>query len=308
MLKDDNMGFLSKLEKKIGKYAIPNLSLIIVICFAMGYIIQLADPAFYYYLELVPGPAIWQGQWWRFFTWIFTAPSTVSWLTIFALFCYYLIGRQLEMAWGKFMFNLYIFGQIILMDLSVLVGSLILKEVSTDITVFITMAYAPVPIPYYVSMTMFLAFAVLYGEETMYLMMLIPFKAKWIAYIDGIYLAYCFIAGNAFSRIIIVAGVANFLIFFFINRGNNGRSFTQLRNARHFNSVMKGKKSSLKRTVDGDNKVIRPEAFKNRMVHKCAICGRTEDDSEYLEFRYCSKCNGNYEYCSDHLYTHEHIQ
>lgn len=42
--------------------------------------------------------------------------------------------------------------------------------------------------------------------------------------------------------------------------------------------------------------------------HKCAICGRTELDDENLEFRYCSKCEGNYEYCSDHLYTHEHVR
>ena len=42
--------------------------------------------------------------------------------------------------------------------------------------------------------------------------------------------------------------------------------------------------------------------------HKCAICGRTELDSPELEFRYCSKCEGNYEYCSDHLFTHEHVR
>ena len=40
--------------------------------------------------------------------------------------------------------------------------------------------------------------------------------------------------------------------------------------------------------------------------HRCAVCGRTEKDDDTLEFRFCSKCNGSYEYCSDHLYTHEH--
>ena len=42
--------------------------------------------------------------------------------------------------------------------------------------------------------------------------------------------------------------------------------------------------------------------------HKCAICGRTEKDAPELEFRYCSKCEGNYEYCQDHLFTHEHVK
>ena len=42
--------------------------------------------------------------------------------------------------------------------------------------------------------------------------------------------------------------------------------------------------------------------------HKCAICGKTEEDNEHLEFRFCSKCNGNYEYCQEHLFTHEHVK
>ena len=31
--------------------------------------------------------------------------------------------------------------------------------------------------------------------------------------------------------------------------------------------------------------------------HKCAVCGKTELDDDDLEFRFCSKCDGNYEYC-----------
>ena len=42
--------------------------------------------------------------------------------------------------------------------------------------------------------------------------------------------------------------------------------------------------------------------------HKCAICGRTSEDFPELTFRYCSKCNGNYEYCQEHLFTHEHVK
>ena len=41
--------------------------------------------------------------------------------------------------------------------------------------------------------------------------------------------------------------------------------------------------------------------------HKCAICGRTEISNPELEFRFCSKCNGNYEYCNEHLFDHRHI-
>ena len=42
------------------------------------------------------------------------------------------------------------------------------------------------------------------------------------------------------------------------------------------------------------------------VLHRCAVCGRTPQDDPNLEFRYCSKCNGSYEYCQDHLFTHVH--
>ena len=45
-----------------------------------------------------------------------------------------------------------------------------------------------------------------------------------------------------------------------------------------------------------------------KLEYKCAICGRTEADDENLEFRFCSRCNGNHEYCNEHLFTHEHVK
>ena len=41
--------------------------------------------------------------------------------------------------------------------------------------------------------------------------------------------------------------------------------------------------------------------------HKCTVCGRTDTDYPNLEFRYCSKCNGYYCYCIDHINNHVHI-
>lgn len=48
--------------------------------------------------------------------------------------------------------------------------------------------------------------------------------------------------------------------------------------------------------------------YANGAKHRCAVCGRTELDDSSLEFRFCSKCNGNYEYCQDHLFTHQHVK
>ena len=43
-------------------------------------------------------------------------------------------------------------------------------------------------------------------------------------------------------------------------------------------------------------------------IHKCAVCGKTDTDYPDEEFRYCSKCNGYYCYCSEHIHNHVHIQ
>ena len=55
-------------------------------------------------------------------------------------------------------------------------------------------------------------------------------------------------------------------------------------------------------------KNVKAAAAPNGTKHKCAICGRTEKDGDNLVFRYCSKCNGNYEFCQEHLYTHKHFE
>ena len=80
----------------------------------------------------------------------------------------------------------------------------------------------------------------------------------------------------------------NFLIFFFSTRNYRSVSPKEVHRKRTYH-----------RQVQQPKGVTR---------HKCAICGRTELDDPNLEFRFCSKCNGNYEYCQDHLFTHEHVK
>jgi hypothetical protein len=42
--------------------------------------------------------------------------------------------------------------------------------------------------------------------------------------------------------------------------------------------------------------------------HRCTICGRTDVSNPELEFRYCSRCNGYFCYCEDHISNHTHIE
>lgn len=40
--------------------------------------------------------------------------------------------------------------------------------------------------------------------------------------------------------------------------------------------------------------------------HRCTTCGKTDLTDPDMEFRYCSKCQGNFEYCMEHIHNHEH--
>ena len=60
------------------------------------------------------------------------------------------------------------------------------------------------------------------------------------------------------------------------------------------------------KTVNNAKKEQRKASSMGLVKHKCALCGKTEKDGDNLVFRYCSKCNGNFEFCQDHIYTHIH--
>ena len=123
-------------------------------------------------------------------------------------------------------------------------------------------------------------------------MMIIPLKIKWLgaAYVLMI-LAEMIQSGWA-VRVAIICSLMNFIIFFFMTRNMSRYNPREIHRRKEFQRAV--------HRSQVDNKGI--------TKHKCAICGRTEKDGEHLEFRFCSKCNGNYEYCQDHLFTHTHIR
>ena len=135
---------------------------------------------------------------------------------------------------------------------------------------------------------------------------IIPIKVKWLAILDAAYMLYQVVqsfyygillyskgasgSGAAYISmgIAIIVAMANFLIFFFSTRNYRRVSPKDIHRRRTF-------KKQTQTSTSGPR-------------HRCAICGRTELDDENLDFRFCSKCDGNYEYCSDHLFTHQHVK
>ncbi len=277
------------MEKKYGRYAIKNLIIYLLAAYALGYVLLLTAPTVYGYLELNPA-LVMKGQVWRLITWVCTVPESFSFFILFMFMFQYFIGSSLERYWGSFRYNCYIFSGIFFMT------------ISTMIVYWIT-GISMSPSTYYINMASFLAFAVCFPDVQVYFMMIIPLKIKWLAIIDVIYMAYEFIAVGQYSaygaagqklvwatRVSIIVSVLNFILFYFGTR-----------NMKRFAPKEMHRKYTYKKSV----KAASPAGGTK---HKCAICGRTEKDGDNLVFRYCSKCNGNYEFCQDHLYTHKHFE
>ena len=141
-------------------------------------------------------------------------------------------------------------------------------------------------------MSIFLAFAVSYPDMEVLLYFILPIKMKWMALVYAALTIYDLVRGNLFTRIAIIASLLNFIVFFLSSR-----------NVKPYMPKEQMRKRKFKQEQE------RPHmTYAGGARHRCAVCGRTELDDPNLEFRFCSKCNGNYEYCQDHLFIHEHVK
>ncbi len=301
------MNFMNKMEKKFGKYAIPNLSMYLIAGFVLGYVLQLipfGDENLSQLFTFNPY-YIFQGQIWRLFTWVITPPEDLGIFTIIMLIFYYSIGLSMERAWGTFAYNYYIFmglawtilGSLLAYSLMVLtpVGDVFNQE-----AFYCGLYVSSITSTYYICTSIFLAFAATFPEHEVLLYMIIPIKVKWLGYLYAVMLVFpvisMFVKHGRFGlpyAIIILSSMANFLIFYLTTRSRFRGGKAQKAQRKNFKKQM----ARMGNQYDGAG-----------VIHKCHICGRTNVTNPELTFRYCSKCNGNYEYCSEHLFTHEHIK
>lgn len=143
--------------------------------------------------------------------------------------------------------------------------------------------------PTYLVYSFFFVFALMFPDMQVLFMMVLPLKASWIAVAEaGIYI-YSFITGGLIEKIEIVLSLILIGVFFGWMTFAGPSGFKQKKRSQEFQKTTQ------------KMKVV-------KRGHKCAVCGRTDKDSPGMEFRYCSKCEGNYEYCMDHLYTHKHVK
>jgi len=237
--------------------------------------------------------AILRGQVWRLFSYIFTYLNDVGGvgllLAAVSLFCYYQFGKILESYWGTFRFNLYYLAGLVLTDLAaLLLGS------GADASAL--------------NLSLFLAVATIAPEAKVLLFFFIPIKMKYMAWV---YLG--FTALNVFSYLqaasflsfywlLPVVPLLNYFLFFGSDIKNILPDALRYRQRKNYRTT-----ASNARPNPNWAGSYRSKSGEKPYRHKCTVCGRTDTDYPNLEFRYCSKCNGYYCYCIDHINNHVHI-
>ena len=160
---------------------------------------------------------------------------------------------------------------------------------------------------YYVNMSMFFAFATLFPDMQVLFFFVIPMKVKWLAWLDAAYFAYevvrCLAAGQFLYALIPVVAVLNYLLFFVSDITGQVSQWRQ--RAKFRAGTRQGGFGGNPKVVNFHN--AKTQA-KGNYLHRCAVCGKTDVTNPNMEFRYCSRCNGYYCYCADHINTHVHIQ
>ena len=262
------MKLLNLLERKLGRnFGIRGLMTYIIGFNALVFFLVLMDKSGRFFSYLTLIPAqVLKGEVWRLVTYAFIPPTFSPLWFIFTLYFYYMIGTTLEHEWGTFKFNAYY-----------LIGML-----GTTAAVFIT---GGVGTSLYLNLSLFLAFAYIYPNYQMLIFFVLPVKIKYLAWLDAAFLAYTILVADLPGKAAAIVAVLNFILFF----GGD---------------ILRTLKSGRKRYYNYQN--FQSKIPRNYTIHKCEVCGRTEADSKDLEFRYCTECEGDHEYCMEHLYNHQH--
>lgn len=276
-VKEEFMNFLNKLERKYGKYAINNLMLYILLGNGIIFLLDGLTGGMATYFAAFNWSLVLSGQVWRLFTFVFIPSSNNIIFFIFVAFLYYSIGNTLENVWGTFKFNVYYITGALFTIIALIIIQLITGGSYSGTS-------------YYLNLSLFLAYAALFPDVEFLLYMIIPIKVKYLAFLDVALLLFDFINGGISTKVLIVVSLLNFILFFW-------KYLTSKTTSTRTQKQFKQQKRVLKQ---GDPIKV---AF-----HKCAVCGKTELTDPEAEFRYCSSCNGNYEYCMEHLHNHEHKQ
>ncbi|MEM6855608.1 MAG: hypothetical protein AAF593_14470 [Planctomycetota bacterium] len=257
------MKWTQQLERKLGRFALPHLTLGIIAVQVITFLAGVSNPAIISGMVL-DSRLVLDGEWWRMLTFMMVPPSMSPIWALIAWYVLYLTGGGLENAIGTPKYNLYW-----------LIGYV------ASVAAAFAVPGAPVSNGFLVT-SVFLAFAVLYPDFEFLLFFILPVKVKWLALLSAAFFAFIAIAGIATGAwagpAMVGAAVLNFMIFF-------GPEL--LRRIKRGHNHMRRQRDAI--------------AAQNEPFHRCSVCGITDISHPHAEFRYNPEEKGTVCYCLDHL-------
>ena len=283
------MNWITKLERKYGRFCIPNLINILIGGQILVYAIELfVNQYISFYLSLSRS-ALFAGQIWRLFTFVlvpFSGGGPLS--VVLGIYFTWFVGSALEREWGTAKFTLFYLACAVLM---VVFG-------------MISILWSPLPVVSSgnLNQILFLAFATLYPDALIRVYLILPVKAKWLAALYVLLTLYDLLRSGMWAALFtlpqLLAVWLVYLVFFWDRIGDLLREFGFA--VRHQNSHQT---IQFKSAVKQQRKKAQQQGYR----HKCEVCGRTDTDFPDLQFRYCSKCAGYHCFCEDHIFNHTHF-
>ncbi len=278
--RNDHYGLIDRFCTKHSRFGIPNLAMYVAIGQAAVGLVDLVMglllkrhiiTALMFY-----SPYILRGEVWRLFTFIFVPTSTNPFYLLLSCYVIFWTGQMLEREWGTAKFNLFYLCGV----LWSIAGGMFLGSISI----------------YYIHLSFFLVIATMYSEMQVLFMLVVPVKMKWLALLD-----VALILLNALEQgwVVILLAIPSFINYFIFTWSfwSMKLGFVRRRADPQVINFKRAKRQAEKKARETGG-----------YMHKCAVCGITDEDDPGMEFRYCSKCDGYYCYCANHINNHIHIR
>jgi hypothetical protein len=260
------MKFLERLDRIVRPVAVPNLTVIIIVGQVLMLFANAGNPQLLSRAMLVWDNVL-AGEVWRLITFLIVPPTTNVIFLFFVLFIFYWMGTSLEQFWGVVRYNTFLWLGTVL---TVAAAGFVHDRSVTGA---------------FLEGTVFLAFATYNPNVELRLFFVLPVKIKWLAWLQAIGYALAFLSGPMSVRLMVLASIGNYLIF--------------------FAPSLLGRVKNLQRRMQWD---ARQYDTGDAPRHICATCGIDSNSHPKMDFRYCSRCDGEQAYCEEHLRNHEHVE
>ena len=190
------MNWITKLERKYGRFCIPNLINILIGGQILVYAIELfVNQYISFYLSLSRS-ALFAGQIWRLFTFVlvpFSGGGPLS--VVLGIYFTWFVGSALEREWGDFRYTVYLLSGV----LGTVLGCLLTGVTAST---------------YCLSLSLLLAFAILYPEVQLLLFFVIPIRVKYFGVFAAVLWVFSFLGASLPGKLDYLLSMLNVWLFF----------------------------------------------------------------------------------------------